>query len=323
MVAAQPEYDLLLLLPTHHAPGMEHDIADRLSEVIKQSGKAVACCVIGNSDFANRIHTEFMSKGIPSFPTPERAVRALAVVPEYAVVKKAARETGTSPGRQRRFARKTGPLRQDEVSMLLHAYGIEEPKSVVVEHAKDLQKLEKFDFPVACKLLSPGALHKTELGGVALNVRDVGEAERAFERFQRLAAKEGAEFDGMLVQEMVKDGVELLLGGTRDPTFGPVVVLGLGGTYTELLREYRLAVSPISEKKAKRMLVGDPLAKVLHGYRGGPRVNVGRLCEVVSAFSRIMVDNPSIEQVEVNPMIATRSKILAVDVRMILRTRRD
>jgi succinyl-CoA synthetase beta subunit len=71
------------------------------------------------------------------------------------------------------------------------------------------------------------------------------------------------------------------------------------------------------------MLVGDPLAKVLHGYRGGPRVNAGRLCEVVSAFSRIMVDNPSIEQMEVNPLIATRSKILAVDVRMILRTSRD
>jgi acetate---CoA ligase (ADP-forming) len=317
MVVARPEYDLFLVLPTHHAPGMKYDVAERLSDVIKESGRAVACCVIGNSELASMIHMKFMSGGIPSFPTPERAVHALVAAPEYAAAKKAAREAVVLTGRPRRL-RKTGSLRQEEVSSLLRSYGIDEPKSVIVEHANDFQKLERISFPVACKLLSPGALHKTEVGGVVLDVGDPAQAKRAFVRFRRIAARRRARFDGMLVQEMVQDGIELLLGGTRDPNFGPMVVLGLGGIYTELLREYSLAVSPITAQEARRMLIGETLAEALGGYRGGPRVNIGRLCEVASAFSRIMVDNPSIEQMELNPLVATRDRILAVDARVML-----
>ena len=319
LVAARPEYDLLLALPTHHAPGMQHDIGEKLGDAIKQSGKAVACCVIGNSEFASTIHMEFMSRGIPSFPTPERAAHALAVAPEYAAARKAVWESGVSLKRPMSFGRKTGPLHQKEASGLLRSYGIEEPRSVIVEGARDLQGLGRFGFPVACKLLSPGVLHKTELGGVLLDVRDVAETRRAFVRFQKLATREHVRFEGMMVQEMVKGGVELLLGGTRDPTFGPIVVLGLGGIYTELLHEYRLAVSPVTTEGARRMLVGETLTRILGGYRGGPRVNINRLCGVVSTFSSIMVDNPSIEQMEVNPLVATRNRILAVDARVILR----
>ena len=323
LVAGRPEYDLFLVLPTHHAPGMRSDLADKLGDAIKQSGKAVACCVIGNSEFASMIHKDFMSRGIPSFPMPERAVRALAVAPEYAAAMKATWGTRASIKRSRQFALGTGPLRQEETSRLLRSCGIDEPKSVVIEHPKDLQELERFGFPVACKLLSPGVLHKTEIGGVVLDVRDAAEAEGAFVRFQKLASKEHARFDGMLVQEMVKGGVELLLGGTRDPTFGPAVVLGLGGIYTELLREYHLAVSPITTQEVRRMLIGETLAKILGGYRGGPRVSTKRLCEVVSAFSSVMVDNPSIEQMEVNPLVATRNRVLAVDARVLIRRGRD
>jgi len=293
-------------------------VAEKLSEVIERSGKTVACCVIGRSEFANRIHMEFMSRGIPSFPTPERAVRALAAAHEYAAAKEEARERRVSPGLPMRIGSRSGPLRHEEVSRLLRTYGIEEPRSVIVRHASDLQKLERTRFPVACKLLSPVAIHKTEFDGVVLDVASPGEAKRTFAGFQRIAAEEHSRFDGMLVQEMVKGGIELLLGGMRDPTFGPVVVLGLGGTYTELLREYRLAVSPITGKEARRMLVGETLARALGGYRGGPRVNINQLCAVTSAFSRIMVDNPSISHMELNPLIATGGRMLAVDARIIL-----
>jgi acyl-CoA synthetase (NDP forming) len=323
LVAGRPEYDLLLVLPTHHAPGMQHDVAEKLGDAIKQSGKAVACCVIGNSEFASMIHMKFMSRGIPSYSTPERAARALAVAPEYAAVSKATWKDGAPLKRPKRFAHATGPLHQEEVSSLLRSYGIDEPKSVIVRHLKDPRELKRLAFPVACKLLSPGVLHKTELGGVVLDVRDVREAESAFVRFQKLASKERAEFEGMLVQEMVKGGIALLLGGTRDSAFGPIVVLGLGGIYTELLHEYRLAVSPITAQEARRMLIGEKLAKALAGYRGGPKVNIDRLCEVVSAFSSIMFDNPSIEQMEVNPLVVTRNRILAVDARVMLGRVRD
>jgi hypothetical protein len=111
----------------------------------------------------------------------------------------------------------------------------------------------------------------------------------------------------------------MIVGMTSDPTFGPVVALGFGGVYTELLREYRLAVAPLTEREVRRLLVWDRLALLLDGYRGGPRVGVGRLCRLVSRFSRIMIDNPSIEQVEVNPLVATKDRLLSVDARIIVR----
>jgi acetyltransferase len=126
----------------------------------------------------------------------------------------------------------------------------------------------------------------------------------------------------MLVQEMVGKSVEVILGGTRDPTFGPVVVVGLGGTYTELLRDYSLAVAPVSPEAVKDMLAKTNLGRVLVGYRGGPRANADRLARVVSRFSRIMVENPPIEQIEVNPLMVSGDEVVAVDARAVLGSRR-
>jgi len=313
------EYDLALVLPTHHAPGMNHDVAEKLSEVISKTGKPVVSCVIGNSELASRIHKELMAKGIPSFPTPERGARALAAVAEYAEASRMAPRPDVLPKKRvRRFSRKRGPLPPTEVSGLLRSYGIDEPKSIVLRSTKDLGRLKRFRFPAACKLLSGGALHKTDIGGVVINVRSESEAEQILDRFKKLAAGKRIRFEGMLVQEMVHSGVELILGGTLDPTFGPVVILGLGGTYTELLHDFGLAVAPLTPQEARRMLIGERIGRVLGGYRGGPRVNVGRLCKVVSDFSRIMVENQEIEQMEVNPLIATSGCIFSVDARVIL-----
>ena len=317
-VLALREHDLVLVMPTHQAPAIDYDIASRLGEVVSRAGKPVSMCVIGDSELAHRIHMEFMARGIPSFPTPERAVRALAVVGAYARLKEATEPQVLRKKAPHRFGRRSGPLPPQDVSRLLRSHGIGEPKSVVVRSPKDLGRLKRIGFPVACKLLSEELLHKTDVGGVAVDVADVAEAESVLARFRKLAGKKGIRFDGMLVQEMVKNGVELILGGIRDPTFGPVVVFGLGGTYTELIREYSLAVAPVTPRESRAMLTQGKLGRVLDGYRGGPKVKMSRLSQVVSDFSRIMVENPSIEQMEVNPLMATEDEILAVDARVIL-----
>jgi len=122
----------------------------------------------------------------------------------------------------------------------------------------------------------------------------------------------------VLVQEMVKGGVELILGGTRDPTFGPTVVLGIGGSYTELIREYSMGIAPLSPKGALALVAESRMKPVLEGYRGGPRVDLPELARVVSRFSRIMADNPRINDIEVNPLVATGKRFLAVDFRAIV-----
>ena len=205
---------------------------------------------------------------------------------------------------------------------MLRSYGIGEPKSVQVHTPEDLRRLERIEFPVACKLLAQGVLHKTEVGGVVLDVSDFTSAESLFGRFRKLAKRKGLRFEGMLVQEMVEDGVELILGGTRDLTFGPVVILGLGGTFAELVREYTLAVAPVTPKQVGVMLAKTKLARVLEGYRGGPKPKIDSLSRVVSDFSKIMVDNPTIDQMELNPLIATEDRALSVDARVILGQRR-
>ncbi len=318
-ILALPEYDLALVMPTHQTPAIGHDIASRLGDVVAKTKKPVSMCVVGNTEFSRRIHKEFMSRGIPSFPTPERAVRALAAAVTYMELKKEATEQRAPPQRApHRFSRKRGPIPSEEVSALLSSCGIVEPKSVVIGSSKDLGRLKGFGFPVACKLLSEGLFHKTDVGGVILGVADEAQAGLVFSRLGKLAGKKGVPFDGMLVQQMVSGGVELILGGTRDPTFGPVVILGLGGTYTELVRDYSLAIAPVTSDEVRVMVAQTKLGRALEGYRGGPKVKAGRLRKIVSDFSRIMVENPSIQQMEVNPLIATRDEIMSVDARATL-----
>ncbi len=318
-VLALPQVDLAVLLPTHQAPGMATDVAERLSEVVRRSKKPVAVGVMGESPLAGRIHGELMSNGIPSFPTPERAVQALAAMASYVDLREKAR--GPADARQtsaRRFSRGEGALPPSGVSRLLNDYGMREPKSALVRSPKEFRSLEAARYPVACKLVSRNLLHKTEAGGVVVGVPDVAKAKEVFSHFQSIARRRRIPFDGMLVQEMVK-GIELLLGGTRDPTFGPVVVVGLGGTYAELEQDYSLAIAPVNLEEAKMMLGRGRLGRVIEGYRGGPKVRIGRLAKVVSSFSRIMAENPRIEQIEVNPLTAAGDAILSVDARVLLR----
>ncbi|MDE1853973.1 MAG: acetate--CoA ligase family protein [Thaumarchaeota archaeon] len=317
-VLSLPEYDLALVIPTHQTPGIGPDIAARLGDVVSKSKKPVSMCVIGKADLAGRIHGEFMAMGIPTFPTPERAVRSLAVDVRYAKLRDEARGPPADGKSGRRFGGKGGALPPAKVSELLRSYGLHEPKSVVVRGSKEMGRLKKLKFPVACKLLSMGLLHKMDVGGVAIGVADVPGVESALARFKKLAAGKDIRFDGMLVQEMVKGGVELILGGTRDQTFGPVVMFGLGGTYTELIRDYSLAVAPVTPGEAESMLAQSRLGRILEGYRGGPKVKIGRLSQVVSDFSRIMVENRAIGQMEVNPLIVTKDEILSVDARVIV-----
>ena len=314
-----PEVDAGIILPTHQTPAIGPEVATLLAPALLKSGKPVCACVLGNSELAAKIHREFLANGIPSFPTPERAVRALAALVIYSTSSKEW-EPRVSHGRPARFRVRRGALPPRDVGALLRAYGITEPKSIVVKSAIEIERLGRFGFPVACKLLSPTVVHKTDVGGVALNVRDRDEAARAFARFQKLASRHHVRFDGMLVQEMIEGGVELLLGGTRDVIFGPTVVLGLGGTYTELIRERAVAVAPLTEQEVRRIMITERMSQVLGGYRRGQKASVGRLCKVVSDFSRIMVDNPSIGQMEINPLIVTKDTAVAVDARVVLQS---
>ncbi len=319
IVLGLAECDMVLIMPTHQTPSIDPDVAVRLAEVVSKSRKPVAAAVMGWSSLANAINADFVRSGIPSFPTPERGARALAAAAAYMAIKPSD-IPGYEPSKKDRLRtprRRLGTLLPAEATKILTTYGISEPKYVVVRKKDDLAKVSAIGYPVACKLLSLQLLHKTDAGGVVLGVGNKEGVAAAFSSLKALADDCCVRFDGMMVQKMVASGVEIILGGTVDPTFGPTVLFGAGGKYAELIRDYSLAIAPVNESEAKEMILRTKLSPTLKGYRSGPTANIDRLAKVVSRFSRIMVEDPLIREIEINPLIVSGSQALAVDTRIL------
>ncbi|MBI3859590.1 MAG: acetate--CoA ligase family protein [Thaumarchaeota archaeon] len=312
-----PDYDMALVLPTHQTPAIAADIASRLADVMEGKKPAVAS-VIGWSDLADSIRAEFAARRIPSFPTPERAARALSLAAAWGLRNRSAPVASLSVrDRFASLARHRGTLSAPGTERLLASYGIPSPESRVVTSETNLRPRVPPTFPLACKLLSRDLVHKTEAGGVILDVRDEKTLRSAFLTLRGIARRRRLRFDGVMVQKMV-EGIEVIIGGTRDPTFGPTVLVGTGGRLAEVIRDYSVSIAPVNSKEATDMIKRTKLAKVLEGYRGGTKVDVGALARTVAKFSKAMFENPSIAEMEVNPLVASGRSFLAVDARVVI-----
>ncbi|HYQ95844.1 MAG TPA: acetate--CoA ligase family protein, partial [Candidatus Eisenbacteria bacterium] len=159
-------------------------------------------------------------------------------------------------------------------------------------------------FPVVVKVRSPDVLHKTEVGGVRLRLGSEEEVARAFDGVRAALAREkpNARFEGVTVESMVQGGIEAIVGMTRDPSFGPVLLFGLGGVAVELLRDFSLRVAPLTDHDAEEMvheIRGFPL---LDGYRGAPRSNVNAVLDLLHRVSRLAMEQPEVQELDLNPV---------------------
>ncbi len=171
-------------------------------------------------------------------------------------------------------------------------------------------------FPVVLKLDSPDIAHKTEVGGVKLNLADAAAVRAAFADVMESARRHapGARLDGVLVQRMSQKGVELILGARRDPQFGPLVLVGTGGVQAELWRDVALDLAPVAPERAEAMLRGLKGFPLLDGFRGAPKADVAAVARAVSAFSVLAAEGRErVQEAEVNPLIAGPWGCLAVD----------
>jgi len=314
---ASPDYDMAVVLPTHQTPAIDPNISERMAEALLRTKKPACVCVMGSAHLAKVINDDFLRRGIPSFPTPERSVRAITALASYTILRSNSRSSQPVDGRNRLgFLTDTkGPLPQQIVSMILTEYGIRQPKSALLGPDVDFTEVEDLKFPVACKLISPQLSHKTEKGGVILNVPDINELTPAIRRLRRLATQLRISFEGILVQEMVTKGIEIILGSTRDKVFGPTLVLGTGGRFAELTKDYALDIAPLDLDDSEALASRTRLGQLLSGYRGGPLIRTRVLTRIISRFSRILVENPSIEQIEINPLMVSEREIIGVDAR--------
>jgi acetyltransferase len=190
------------------------------------------------------------------------------------------------------------------------------PREAIVPSVEDaLSAAGKIGYPVVVKTARPGLLHRTEAGGVVVGVAGPAELRAAC---RGLAERLGG--GPLLVQEEVAGGVELLVGGRRDPSFGPVVLCGAGGVLAELIGEASLRLLPIGPDDAVAMLREGRKATLLGGFRGAPPCDEAALVAVLTGVGDLLVDHPEIEELDVNPLIATAGRAVAVDALIIVNT---
>jgi acetyltransferase len=217
--------------------------------------------------------------------------------------------------------REPGNLNQIEVFRLLESYNISVPRWVTAANLEEAAAFaEQIGYPVAMKVLSRDIVHKTDVGGVQLNIRNRKELEQAYkEMFSQIARKyPQAVVDGVLIQEYLTEGVEVLLGSKLDPQFGPVVVFGSGGIYTEIADDIALGIPPFSREDLVNMVNKTKVGKILGGTRGQQAVDMTVLTNLLVSFTRLVLDNPDIAEMDINPLLIQDNRMVALDARIVI-----
>jgi acyl-CoA synthetase (NDP forming) len=188
---------------------------------------------------------------------------------------------------------------------ILKAYGLEFPRSILVRSPMEAgEAARELGRSVALKIQSPQILHKTEAGGVKLGIESPAEAEAAFQEILSKAAtyKEDAVIEGVLVQEMLPAGQEIIVGMKRDEALGPVIMFGLGGVFVEVLQDVSLRVAPLTPQDAREMVEEIKGYKILQGYRGSPPSDIEAIWELLLQVSRFALENPTVQELDLNPV---------------------
>jgi len=212
-------------------------------------------------------------------------------------------------------------LTELEAKELLEKYGIPFPKRALAKTKEEaVKKAGEIGYPLVMKILSPDIIHKTDVGGVLLNLRSEEEVAKAWDEMMKNVSEKApnARIEGVLLEEMVDGGYEVIIGGLRDPVFGPVVMFGgLGGIYVELFEDVSFRLAPIDEKEAEEMLRETKGYKILSGYRGMPRGDIEKLKRLLVDVSKIMAERDDILELDLNPVRVFPDRVVVLDAKVI------
>jgi len=296
-------------------------LVKRVERLIEQYQKPVACVI-----FAEALEKDYLRKSvkIPIFSAPENAMRAFNLSYKWPFRKPSPLQVLSLDRVNHEKARevvsrgeKTGHLLLHESLQLLEHYGFSVPAYALVRtEAEALQFRRTSKGPMAMKINSPHFSHKSDLGAVQLNVKTQAEVEKAFKKLTSL----GGEGTEVLVQSMVTRGREVIVGGKRDQSFGPIVLFGLGGIFVEALKDVAWRVAPLSYEEARKMIGSIRGARVLQGIRGEKPCDIESVADLLVRLSHMLVDLPQIQEIDVNPVLVfpEGEGAVAVDARVIV-----
>jgi acetyltransferase len=335
IAAADPGADGLLVILTPQAMTDPTATARALARHARIEGKPVLASWMGGADVAEGAAV-LREAGIPTFAYPDTACVLFNHLWRYQENLRLLYETPELPlapdrGRSREevdeiIASVAGEgrtlLTEFESKKVLAAYGIPITDTEVAQTADEaVAAADAIGYPVVVKLLSRTITHKTDVGGVVLNLKSASDVRDAFDTVQRaVAEKAGAEhFEGVTVQAMVNwTGYELIIGSSPDPQFGPVLLFGMGGQLVEVFRDRALALPPLNTTLARRLIEGTTIATALHGVRGRRPIDLDRLAGLLVRFSELVAEQPRIAEVDINPLLVSPERIIALDARVVL-----
>ncbi len=213
-------------------------------------------------------------------------------------------------------------LLEPESKTVFKELGLITPEFAIAKNEKEAITItKKLGYPVVMKIISPQIIHKTDAGGVKLNLKTETEVVNAYNEIisnAKIYDKE-AEIRGILIEKMVTPSTEIIIGVTRDPTVGPAIMFGLGGIFVELLKDVSFRIAPLEKKDAKEMIHEIKALPMLQGFRGGPNVDLNLIEETLLKISKFVIDYiDDILEIDLNPIFAYEDKLLTVDARIIL-----
>ncbi|MCL4401871.1 MAG: bifunctional acetate--CoA ligase family protein/GNAT family N-acetyltransferase [Acidobacteria bacterium] len=337
IAAKDPNSDGLLVVLTPQSMTDPTQTAEQLKPYAHLEGKPILASWMGGADVAAGENI-LNRAGIPTFSYPDTAVRAFNYMWRYSYNLKGLYETPSLPedtaecapnraaaeeiiGNARRQGRLI--LTEAESKEILNSYGIPTVQTLVASTEEQaLQFADKIGYPVVLKLFSETITHKTDVGGVQLNLMDADAVKKAYNKIRTsVAQKVGAEhFQGVTVQPMIKlsDGYELIIGSSLDAQFGPVLLFGTGGQLVEVFKDRALALPPLNTTLARRMMEQTKIYKALKGVRGRKPVDLAELEQLMVRFSRLVAEQRWIKEIDINPLLASADRLIALDARVVL-----
>lgn len=222
---------------------------------------------------------------------------------------------------QKALLQKRYQLLEPEAKELIRDFGITTTRHVVVSSKTSaVQAAGSIGYPVVLKVVSPDISHKTDVGGVKVGIKDDAGVNVAYEEIIKNIKKRqpNAKIHGILVEEMATPSIEVIVGGLRDPQFGPAVMFGVGGIFVEIYKDVSFRIAPLEENEALDMIYDVKGAKILNGYRNTGALDISALVQIILQVSNIMVSMEEIEEIDLNPLFVYQKGVKAVDARIIL-----
>ena len=337
LVADDPNVDGLLIVLTPQAMTEIEETAQAVCDLSRDINKPILGCFMGEARVQTGIDI-LTSNGIPNYPFPERAATSFQAMSSYRQIKSRPLPEYTHFEVDRETVSQTikRVLDEDRLSIgdaearaIMTAYGMKIPKSEIAKTPREAVEIAaRFGYPVVLKIASPDILHKTDVGGVKVGLRNATEIQDAFElmlyRAQRYLPE--ARIWGCLVQEMVPSGgIEVLVGMNRDPQFGPLITFGLGGIYVEILKDVTFRIAPFSRLEAEEMQNEIRARALLEGVRGQPPLDKDAITETLLRVGQLVQDFPMIAELDINPLMVYPNDqgAVAIDMRLILTGEHD